>query len=131
MNTLNTSIIVLVFAFISSVSFAQTNTTMVFHKSLPQSDTINISNLLDKVEIIETLEEFSSIEFEVNVNANEGITNRLANLGAFAVNYSHPTKNDLTVVAKHNEFFVTVKGQDLEIKRNYKLYVPRGTIVIN
>lgn len=121
--------IALVLVLVSSVSSWGQTTTKTLTKTLPQSDTINVSTFPSTVEIIETLEDFAHIEVEVKVNTTEAVTNKLLQAGAFTINYEqHET--DLFVQPAQSEFFITVQGRDLDIKRKFKLYVPRGTYVV-
>ena len=120
---MKTTILFFALVMVSVVTNAQ-NTTKTLVKTLPQNDTIDISRIIDEVEIIETLEDFAKIQVEVTVDASEEITNKLANAGAFGVNYQQ--NKTLNVAPRKKEFFITVGGRDLNIKRKYKLYVPEG-----
>jgi hypothetical protein len=119
---------VLIFA--AFAVFAQTNKVAV--KTLPLCDTINVVALGLNVEIIETIETFSRLEIETSINQNLNETTARTIQGTLGVQVSDRWQVATVVVSpvKSDEnFSVSVGGNDIELKRSYKLFVPRGTTI--
>lgn len=125
------------FAFFAMVLAFNINAqTKTLATTLPQSDTINVSKLPSNIEIIETVNQFASIEVDVKIsNVPTSIGNGiLKNPVVFGVSYdTHYQPNssqiETTVSLNKTEFFITVGGNDVEVKRIYRLYVPQGQAV--
>jgi hypothetical protein len=122
----------------SFVAAAQNNKTLV--RSVPTCDTLDVSALGQNLEIIETLETFSRIEVETSLNPS--ISSQTANkihsvLGvSYGVNetyngaYVESTTVNVAPIKSDALFSVSVDGKDIDMKRTYKLFVPRGTTVV-
>jgi hypothetical protein len=134
----NLTIIFALIVIFFGAAAAQNNKTLV--RSVPACDTLNVSALGQNLEIIGTLETFSRIEVETSLNnsLNAQTAAKIHSvLGvSYGVNetYKGNTIESITVnvaPVKSDELFsVSVGGTDIDMKRSYTLYVPKGTVII-
>lgn len=122
------------------VASAQTTTTTLI-KTLPKSDTIFVgADMVDRLELIETLEKFARIEVAIETTMDESTTAQYRKNGYFGIfgvsvvsvgtwNPSGDVYNS-SVNLRKADIHLTIKGVDVEYKRSYLLYVPQGQIVV-
>lgn len=119
---------IILLMFVTVTGQAQTKKLTLTKTVAHSFDTVDISNLKN-VRVVESYTNFSKLEIQVTpINSNENTTNRLVSAGYFNVERKKVGK--VVSLSDHSEKVVRIKNKDLEFSREYILYVPRETKVI-
>jgi len=93
---------------------------------------IDLTAFMDAVEIIETAQEFATMEVVIEAKAygiDEGVTQKMVVANCFGLTVSQENSM-VNVKPMENDFYIPYNGEDVHLKRSFKLYVPKGMQVV-